>query len=62
MYRSSSGFPGLSFYRIGTIDDFELQSTIFKPQSELFTEHRMTWLKGTEAEGIPQFHGMGPFS
>ena len=32
MYRVSSGFPGKLIPRIGTIDDFNLQETVFKPR------------------------------
>jgi hypothetical protein len=44
MYRVSSGFPGFSVLRIGTIDDFNLQETKLKPQVEQFTKDRVAWL------------------
>jgi hypothetical protein len=56
MYRRSSGFPGLSFCRIGTVDDFELHETKLRPQVEQFVEGRVRWLK--PIEGVPQTEGM----
>lgn len=35
MYRRSSGYPGASIPRIGTIDDYKLQETVFKPRVEV---------------------------
>lgn len=55
MYRVSSGFPGNSILRIGTIDDFHLQETKLKPKIEQFTKNRVSWLPGVE--GIRQFEG-----
>lgn len=55
MYRVSSGFPGMSILRIGTIDDFHLQETKFKPQVEQFTVGRVNWLPGLE--GVKQTEG-----
>jgi hypothetical protein len=52
MYRVSSGFPGLSIMRIGTIDDFHLHETKLKPRVEQFTKDRVSWLHG--AEGVKQ--------
>jgi hypothetical protein len=45
MYRRSSGYPGASIPRIGTIDDYELQNTKFKPRVETFVKDRVQWLK-----------------
>lgn len=56
MYRRSSGFPGLSFCRIGTVDDLELHETNLRPQAEQFIERRVGWLK--EIDGVPQVDGM----
>jgi hypothetical protein len=58
MYRISSGYPGLLIPRIGTVDDYNLQSTKFKPRLEQFTENRLHWLHG--GEGVKQFKGAGP--
>ncbi|KAJ6448002.1 Mss4-like protein [Mycena sanguinolenta] len=38
MYRVSSGSPGKSILRVGTIDDFHLHETKLKPEVEQFTE------------------------
>jgi hypothetical protein len=56
MYRRSSGFPGLSFCRIGTVDDFELHEGKLRPQAEQFVEGRVVWLKAVE--GVKQVEGM----
>jgi hypothetical protein len=56
MYRRSSGFPGLSFCRIGTVDDYELHETKLSPQAEQFVEKRVGWLK--PIDGVPQVEGM----
>ena len=45
MYRRSEGFPGMSIPRIGTIDDFGLQETKFKPRIETFEKDRCAWLQ-----------------
>ncbi|KAK4702308.1 hypothetical protein P7C70_g3914, partial [Phenoliferia sp. Uapishka_3] len=55
MYRVSSGFPGMSILRVGSVDDFSLMETKLKPQFEQVIETRMSWLKG--AEGVPQYEG-----
>lgn len=56
MYRRSSGFPGLTFYRIGTIDDLELHGGKLKPMAEQFVGTRVGWL-GCVA-GVRQWEGM----
>jgi hypothetical protein len=58
MYRVSTGpeWQGKSILRIGTIDDFNLQETKFRPQMELFTKSRVSWLSGVE--GAKQFDAM----
>lgn len=55
MYRRSTGFPGVSILRIGTVDDFHLHETKLKPRVETFTKDRVSWLKG--AEGVRQVSG-----
>jgi hypothetical protein len=57
MYRrSSSGFPGLSFCQIGTIDDLALHEEKLKPMAEQFVEGRVGWL--SPVEGVKQWEGM----
>ena len=56
MYRRSSGFPGLSFCRIGTVDDLELHESKLRPQAEQFVESRLGWLE--HIEGVRQVEGM----
>lgn len=46
MNRVSSGFPGKSILRIGTVDDFSLFETKLKPRHEQFTKDRVSWLSG----------------
>ena len=55
MYRVSSGFPGMSIPRIGTVDDFNLHETKLKPRIEQFCKDRVSWLKG--GEGVKQDEG-----
>lgn len=55
MYRVSSGFPGQSILRIGTVDDFNLHETKLRPRVEQFTKDRVGWLHG--AEGVRQVEG-----
>ncbi|KAK5126730.1 hypothetical protein LTR85_009664 [Meristemomyces frigidus] len=55
MYRRSSGFPGKSILRIGTVDDFHLHETKLKPQIEQFTKDRVAWLE--PAKDIAQDSG-----
>ncbi|KAH7073962.1 Mss4-like protein [Paraphoma chrysanthemicola] len=50
MYRRSSGYPGASIPRIGTIDDFELQETKFKPRIETFEKDRCAWLRPADVQ------------
>ncbi|RMZ73133.1 glutathione-dependent formaldehyde-activating gfa [Pyrenophora seminiperda CCB06] len=50
MYRRSSGYPGVSIPRIGTIDDYSLQETKFKPRIETFTKDRCAWLRPADVE------------
>ena len=55
MYRVSSGSPGLSILRIGTVDDFHLHETKLKPTVEQFVECRASWVQS--AKGAKQFVG-----
>lgn len=55
MYRVSSGFPGMSITRIGTVDDFSLHDTKLKPRIEQFCKDRVSWFKG--GEGVQQEMG-----
>lgn len=48
MYRVSSGFPGMSILRIGTVDDFRLHETKLRPQKEIFVRDRVDWFTGVE--------------
>ncbi|KAF8148525.1 Mss4-like protein [Mycena galopus ATCC 62051] len=56
MYRVSSGFPGMSILRVGTVDDFHLHETKLKPKEELFSVNRAGWIP--ELEGVKQLDGM----
>jgi len=58
MYRVSSGIPGHSLLRIGTVDDFHLQETKLKPRVEQFIGTRVEWLSGLEGVGVKQVEGM----
>ena len=53
MYRVSSGDPGNSILRIGTIDDFHLHETKIRPGIEQFIKERVGWLSGVK--GAKQF-------
>lgn len=52
MYRRSSGYPGMSITRIGTVDDFKLHETKLKPRIEQYTKDRVSWFHG--GEGVEQ--------
>jgi hypothetical protein len=45
--------------RGGPIDNHELHNTVLKPQVEIFTEHRASWV--TKVDGAKQNIGMGDF-
>lgn len=45
MYRISSGYPGMLIPRIGTVDDFDVQSVQLRPQVEQFAKDKVKWLK-----------------
>lgn len=53
--RISSGFPGKSILRIGTVDDFRVQETILKPRVEQYTKHRLNWVH--PIDGVRQVDG-----
>lgn len=55
MYRRSSGFPGMSITRIGTVDDFKLHEGKLKPRIEQFTKDRVSWFHG--GQGVEQHEG-----
>lgn len=55
MYRVSSGLPGHSVLRIGTVDDFNLHENELKPQVEQFAERRVSWLDSVK--GVKQQNG-----
>ncbi|KAL3417970.1 histidine acid phosphatase [Phlyctema vagabunda] len=44
MNRNGGAFPGMSFMRTGTVDDFHLHETKLKPKVEQFTKYRVDWL------------------
>ncbi|KAK3651222.1 hypothetical protein LTR56_002080 [Elasticomyces elasticus] len=48
LYRKSSGFPGMSITRIGTVDDHKLHETKLKPKLEVFTKDRVSWWPGVQ--------------
>jgi hypothetical protein len=50
MYRRSSASPGMSIPRIGTIDDFGLQETKFKPRIETFEKDRCAWVREADVK------------
>ncbi|TKA82825.1 hypothetical protein B0A55_01060 [Friedmanniomyces simplex] len=57
--RQSSGFPGQSFLRVGTVDDIKLHDAVLKPQVEQYTSTRVAWFHGVD--GVPKAEGMYPF-
>ncbi|KAK5166250.1 uncharacterized protein LTR77_008511 [Saxophila tyrrhenica] len=59
MYRRSSGFPGVSAPRIGTVDDFGLHGTKLKPRIEQFGRDWVGWCKGGEGveQSVGNFYG-----
>ncbi|KAJ6598889.1 Mss4-like protein [Mycena vulgaris] len=52
LYRVSSGYPGKSILRVGTVDDFTLHETKLKPRIEMFVKDRVAWFGGVQVEGI----------
>ncbi|KAI1844074.1 hypothetical protein JX265_009663 [Neoarthrinium moseri] len=56
MYRVGDRFPGLSFLRMGPIDDFNLHETKLRPQVEQYTADRVSWFHGVE--GAEKFEKM----
>ncbi|ETI29473.1 hypothetical protein G647_01926 [Cladophialophora carrionii CBS 160.54] len=55
MNRVSSGYPGKSVLRIGTVDDFSLHETALKPRVEQYAKNRVEWLAG--GRGLEQHEG-----
>src|ERR1700712_506215 len=50
MNRQSSGFPGLSFLRVGQVDQLgELLGTKFKPRVEQFLSRKAPWIGPIDA-------------
>lgn len=60
MYRVSSGLPGQSILRLGTIDDFSLVDTKLRPKREQFIKTRAAWLKGLD--DVKTTDGNGEYS
>ncbi|KAK3110793.1 hypothetical protein LTR53_014561, partial [Teratosphaeriaceae sp. CCFEE 6253] len=58
--RQSSGFPGLNFGRVGTVDDIKLHDELLKPRVEQFTKTRVAWLPAVP-EGAKTAEGQFPF-
>jgi hypothetical protein len=58
LYRVSSGYPGYSICRIGTIDDFSLAETKLKPTREQFIRTRVGWFTGVEGAKKNDGNGM----
>ena len=54
MYRVSSGYPGKLIPRIGTVDDFDVQSNQLAPKIEQFAKDRVAWLKPAEGAEVHQ--------
>lgn len=52
MYRVSSGYPGKLIPRIGTVDDFDVQSNQLKPRVEQYAKDRMAWFKGIDGAEV----------
>ena len=52
MYRVSSGYPGKLIPRVGTVDDFDVQSNQLKPKIEQFARSRMGWFKGVDGAEV----------
>lgn len=57
--RESSGFDGMSFPRMGPVDDLKLHDTVLAPQVEQYTPTRVAWFHGVD--GVPKSDGMYPF-
>ena len=55
LYRTSSGYPGFSVLRVGTVDDFHLHEGKLRPGAEEFVVGRVGWLN--EVEGAEQSEG-----
>lgn len=53
MYRVSEIVPNRSLLRIGTVDDFTLMDTILKPQVEIYTKDKASWVTVVAASSAP---------
>ena len=58
LYRRSSGMPTKTILRTGTVDDFSLHDTVFKPEKEQFVVNRVAWVPALE--GVEQWEGESP--
>jgi len=58
MYRRGDAYPGFSFCRLGTVDDFSLHDGKFAPGVDQFTKDRVSWLKPLEGDKIVRCEGM----
>ncbi len=47
LYRTSTGYPGTMVIKAGLVDGSD-ESEAFKPDVELFTNSRLTWLRPVE--------------
>ncbi|KAL4795938.1 Mss4-like protein [Aspergillus venezuelensis] len=56
MYRVSEAFPAIMVLRTGTVDDFELHGSVFRPGVEVFTTCRRDWVG--PVEGAMQDEGL----
>ncbi|KAK3066776.1 hypothetical protein LTR53_016731 [Teratosphaeriaceae sp. CCFEE 6253] len=62
--RESSGYPRMSFPRVGPVEDLSLHDSVLKPQVEQYTKSRAAWFHGVDyldeahkAEGMFNFGG-----
>lgn len=55
MFRTGSAFKGIRIMRVGTVDDFTLQSTVLRPRIEQYTKDRLAWIHASE--GSKQVEG-----
>ncbi|KAH7310305.1 Mss4-like protein [Rhexocercosporidium sp. MPI-PUGE-AT-0058] len=56
MYRIGEAYPGQNFLRVGTVDDFSLHETKFRPNIEQFIKDRISWVHGVD--GAQKFDAM----
>lgn len=48
MFRTGSAFKGIRIMRVGTVDDFKLQSTVLRPRIEQYTKDRLAWIHASD--------------